>query len=255
METEGMVIHFPELEDIKQGREYFIVDRDGVKEKIRFHDYDKIYEIPGLYEHLFYERYQCNSPEVVCSLLQEQIGDPGQDTEALSVLDIGAGNGMVAEQLVGMGAESIVGIDIIEEAREAAVRDRPGLYEDYHVVDLTNLPTDVDRSLQRRDFNCMTVVAALGFDDIPPQAFAAGYNYICPNGWVAFNIKEDFIDTQDCTGFRCLIERITDADLFDIQVRHRYRHRLCQDGRPLFYWAVIGRKLEDIPDNMLAGLA
>jgi hypothetical protein len=35
--------------------------------------------------------------------------------------------------------ESVVGVDIIPEAQEAADRDRPGVYEDYYVVDLTRM--------------------------------------------------------------------------------------------------------------------
>ncbi|MGD8847194.1 MAG: methyltransferase, partial [Desulfobacteraceae bacterium] len=59
-------IHLPEVEAIEQGKEFLILDKEGRKEKIEFHDYDRIYKIPGLYEHLFYEKYKCNSPQVVC---------------------------------------------------------------------------------------------------------------------------------------------------------------------------------------------
>ena len=62
------------------------------------------------------------------------------------MLDIGAGNGMVGEQLVDMGAEQVGGVDIIEEAAQALERDRPGIYKDYDVADLTNLPPMVERS-------------------------------------------------------------------------------------------------------------
>ena len=58
----------------------------------------------------------------------------------LRVLDVGAGNGMVGEELDRMGARHIVGVDIIPEAKEAAERDRPGVYDDYFVVDLTDVP-------------------------------------------------------------------------------------------------------------------
>ena len=40
----------------------------------------------------------------------------------LRVLDVGAGNGMVGEELDRMGAKHIVGVDIIPEAAEAAQR-------------------------------------------------------------------------------------------------------------------------------------
>jgi hypothetical protein len=34
----------------------------GKTRRIRFHDYDEIYRVPGLYEHLFYEVLDCKSP-------------------------------------------------------------------------------------------------------------------------------------------------------------------------------------------------
>jgi predicted TPR repeat methyltransferase len=248
-------IHFPKVDQIEQGQEFVWVERNGSREKIRFHDYDRIYEIPGLYEHMFYDRYHCNSPEVVCSLLKEHLDECTEGDDGLCVLDIGAGNGMVGEQLVELGAESVVGIDIIEAAVEALDRDRPDLYEDYHVADLTRLPESVERSLKDQNFNCMTVVAALGFDDIPPLAFANGYNLVSAPGWVAFNIKEDFVCEADSTGFCQLIEQMIDADVMEVQERRRYRHRFCQDGTPLYYYAVVGQKLQDIPGEMLTEFA
>lgn len=247
----NFTLYIPDLNEIEQGKEYFIISRNGDKEKIRFHDYDRIYEIPGLYEHLFYERYQCNSPEVVCGLLKEQLDQPDGESRPLKALDIGAGNGMVGEQLIRIGVDTVVGVDIIDEAAEAAQRDRPGVYEDYHVADLTDLPQDVERSLEAGDFNCMTTVAALGFDDIPPAAFARGFNFVSSPGWVALNIKEDFVCEADTSGFCKLIGLLDAEGVFDIYERRRYRHRFCQDGTPLYYYAVVGKKRQNIPMEML----
>ena len=250
--TSDYNIHFPELAAIEQGKEYFILERDGQHEKIVFHDYDRIYEIPGLYEDLFYKRYQCNSPQEVCRLLGRHMATARREEAPLRALDIGAGNGMVGEQLQDLGADAIVGIDIIEEAAEAAERDRPGIYDQYHVADLTNLPPHLARSLEAIDFNCMTVVAALGFDDIPPEAFASGYNLTSSPAWIAFNIKEDFVSEDDESGFCKLIGQMDDAGCIEIRERRRYRHRFCQDGTPLYYYAVVGIKRGDIPEDMVA---
>ena len=56
------------------------------------------------------------------------------------MLDLGAGNGMVGEALREHGFEEITGVDITPEAGEAAERDRPGVYADYHVCDLLDPP-------------------------------------------------------------------------------------------------------------------
>ncbi len=250
MLDKAYTLRFPKVEEIEQGEEFFFLTKNGQTEKLRFHDYDKIYDTPGLYEHLFYDRYGCNSPEVVCSLLQSHM-EKMDNAPDLRVLDVGAGNGMVGEQLMERGADAVVGIDIIEEAASALDRDRPGIYQDYHVADLTQLPENVHQSLEDVDFNCLTVVAALGFGDIPPLAFAQGYNLVSSPGWVAFNIKEDFVCTEDSTGFCKLISRMDEENLLEIQARHRYRHRFCQDGTPLYYYAVVGQKQGDIPSELL----
>jgi predicted TPR repeat methyltransferase len=248
-------IQIPDIECVEQGEEFFTIDVDGQTAKIRFHDYDRIFEIPGLYEHLFYDRYQCNSPEVVCGLLKDRlVAAPEKDNGTLTALDIGAGNGMVGEQLVNLGAGKVVGIDIIEEAARAARRDRPGVYADYHVADLTQLPPELAESLAAMNFNCMTIVAALGFGDIPPMAFAAGYNFVETDGWVAFNIKEDFVCQEDETGFCKLIALLEEKGMMEIQERRRYRHRFCQDGTALHYHAVVGKKRQDIPLEMVEEL-
>lgn len=252
LQNNGYVIHFPEIDAIPQGEEFIFIEQDGSIEKIRFHDYDKIYGVRGLYEHLFCERYKCKSPEVVCGLLEKQLKHEGVDHGELAVLDVGAGNGMVGEELSGLGVKPIVGIDIIEEAKVAVMRDRPDIYNEYHVADLTDLPSAEKSSLANYSFNCMTVVAALGFGDIPPAAFAGGFNMIAPEGWIAFNIKEDFMAEGDKSGFANLIDRLASDGILDIQERHRYRHRFCQDGNPLYYYAVIGKKMGEIENDMLA---
>jgi hypothetical protein len=254
MSSNSFNIQLPDVENIAQGKEFLFLERDGSKEKIEFHDYDRIYEIPGLYEFLFYEQYKCNSPEVVCGLLKKHIEQESQGNEQVVALDVGAGNGMVGEQLADMGAKAIIGIDIIDEAAEAAQRDRPGIYDAYHVADLTDMPPNIEKSLGKIDFNCMTVVAALGFGDIPTNAFAKGYNLISLQGWVAFNIKEDFVCDDDRSGFCKLIGRLEKEGVMEIRERLRYRHRFCQDGTPLYYYAVVGKKQMDISTKMLAEL-
>lgn len=254
MDQKHFSCQFPEIDSIRQGEEYFVLKCNGKEERIGFHDYDRLYEVPGLYEYLFYDRYKCKSPQVVCSLLEKQLDRSSADISELCVLDIGAGNGMVGEQLVEMGAESVVGIDIIEEAAKAAERDRPEIYDDYYVADLTELPDPLGKELEEKNFNCMTVVAALGFGDIPPLAFAGGYNLISSPGWVAFNIKDEFFSKKDSTGFTKLIRRMLESDVLKLETKHRYRHRFCLDGTPLYYYAMVGSKQADISDEMLNDL-
>lgn len=220
---------------------------DGEVRRIRFHDYHEIYTVPGLYEQLFYDELKCDSPRTIASLLGEQLDDTS--AADLRVLDVGAGNGMVGEELDRMGAKHIVGVDIIEEAAEAAQRDRPGIYDDYVVVDLTDVPPATHAELSEHRFNCLTTVAALGFGDIPPEAFTEAYNLVEDGGLIAFNIKERFVEDGDRSGFEELISQSLENGTMDLQAERRYRHRLSVAGDPLYYMAMVARKRADIADS------
>jgi predicted TPR repeat methyltransferase len=187
----------------------------------------------------------------VRNLLEAELADSGTPADALRVLDLGAGNGMVGEELADMGVKSIVGVDIIEKAAEATERDRPGLYDDYHVVDITTLNESDRRELTEYRLNTLACVAALGFGDIPPEAFIAAYNLICPGGWITFNIKEDFLLNGDRSGFSRLIRAMLDDGTLELRQRQRYQHRLATDRHPLHYVAIVGVKRRDVPERTL----
>lgn len=241
----------PEVEKADQGKEKIIVTYKGETRELITHDYPEIYKIPGLYENLFYDTLDCKSPKVVCGLLEEALDQCGENPEALVALDVGAGNGMVGEELAEMGVDKVLGVDIIEEAAEAAHRDRPGVYDAYYVEDLTALPEKVEADISREKPNCMSIVAALGFDDIPPDAFAGAYNLIANDGWIAFNIKDEFLQENHPSGFSSLISTMVDEGVMDIIDKKHYQHRLCLDGTPLNYYAIVGKKQGDLPDNMV----
>ena len=243
-------IRLPSVDGLSQDREWCEAVMNGRTHRFRFHNYGELYKVPGLYEKLFYESLKCCSPSRVVHLLDEVIRDSEEDPEELRVLDVGAGNGMVGDELTAMGAERIVGIDIVQEARDAADRDRPGVYGDYLVTDLTDLPEHEEEGLRNEDLNCLTTVAALGFGDIPPKAFAKALDVIAVPGWLPFNIKEDFLRERDRTGFCKLIRQLCREEVIQIQAYRRYRHRLSVAGTPLHYVAVVARKLRDLPDDI-----
>ena len=250
--TSALDVRFPAVADTPdQDHEWCEVDDGRGRKIVRFHDYGQIFSVPGLYERIFHERLECSSPAVVCELLADQLAAAGVDPATLSALDLGAGNGLVAEALHDAGVRTIAGIDILEEAREAALRDRPGLYADYLVCDLTSLGADERERLCAQAPNCLATIAALGFDDIPPRAFATAYDLIADDGWIAFNIKADFLDGADGTGFRRLIGRMLAEGVLEEHARQRYVHRLSMTGDPLPYVALVGRKRADVPPAWL----
>lgn len=244
----GMPVALPEPGiSLDQDAEWCVVEIDGEWRRLRFHDYDEIYKVPGLYERIFYEVLKCTSPTVIRKLLERELIAHKSDPKALSVLDLGAGNGMMGVQFSDLGAKRLVGVDIIKEAAHAARRDRPGIYDEYLVADFTELDEERLTYLRTFSFNCLTCVAALGFGDIPPRAFATAYNLIADGGWLAFNIKEDFFDErEDDTGFSRLIRQSARADMLTIITQERYQHRLATNGDPLHYVAVVARKNRDM---------
>ena len=161
---------------------------------------------------------------------------------------------MVGEQLAKHSVARIVGSDIIPEAAEATERDRPGIYDAYYVFDLTDPPKKIRDELASWHFNAMTCVAALGFGDMPPGAFASAWNLIADEGWVAFNIKETFLERHDSSGFSVLIQRLINDEYLKLHHLERYHHRLSLEGRPLYYYAVVARKLRDIDAACLENL-
>ncbi len=245
-------VHLPRgATGLDQDAEWCIVETDGERRRVLFHDYAQIYRTPGLYERLFYEELECDSPQVVCSLLREAIQEQDRDIRDLSVLDVGAGNGMVGEVLAEMGASTIVGVDIIEEALEATERDRPDVYDDYRVVDLTDVPPEDDAALRSYGVNTMITVAALGFGDIPPEAFAQAYDYVEEGGLIVFNIKDRFLESDDPSGFRKLVNGLADQGRMKPLAQRRYRHRLSMAGEPLHYFAHVCEKRGDVPVGWL----
>src|SRR5660397_202113 len=62
-----------EYECLDQDDEWLWLDTGDGREKVRFHDYERFYDVPGLYEHVFYDHLKCTSPETVCGLLEEGV--------------------------------------------------------------------------------------------------------------------------------------------------------------------------------------
>jgi len=241
----------PESSTLNQDQAYFYLQTLDNQRKIRFHDYDEIYKVPGLYEQIFYDRLKCTSPAKVTSILESAVQQSNQTFSEMRILDLGAGNGMMGDELNEHGVSRLIGVDIIPEAYEAMVRDRPGLYDAYYVEDFTKLAQDKRDDIAAWECDCMVTVAALGFNDIPASAFIEAFNIINQKGWVAFNIKETFLNESDDSGFSKMIRELIFSEYLDIYHIERYRHRLSIEGEPLYYFAIAGRKNGHVPAEFL----
>lgn len=249
-------IQFPsdDARELCQDEVYFYLLDGDSREKIRLHDYDRIFDVPGLYEQVVYERLKCQSPATVVDVLRYAVSQCQQGLNELRVLDLGAGNGMVGEELKKQGVSRLVGVDIISEARAATERDRPGIYDAYYVMDFCALDEDDRDELRTWSVDCLICVAALGFGDIPTRAFLEAFNLVGKDGFVAFNIKETFLDRRDDSGFSQLVRELIFSEYLDLYHLQRYRHRYSVEGQPLHYFALGGRKLGDVPPEFVEAL-
>lgn len=234
-------IKFPVTEphQLSQDEAFFCLIENGQEIKYRFHEYGDIYDRPGLYEQLFYHRLKRCSPKKVADILAKVLRNNSVEMTELRVLDLGAGNGMFGEQLQTMDVTRVIGVDICEEA--------------YYVCDLCN-PDHTRQDIASWQIDCLSCVAALGFGDISAKAFANAFNIVVPTGWIAFNIKESFLFESDTSSFSRLVKSLLVSDALEIHHLERYRHRISIDGRPLFYYALVGKKEHDIPDRIMANL-
>jgi SAM-dependent methyltransferase len=249
---DGFEMRFPEPSpDRDQDQEWIEVKLDGEFRRIRMHDYTGLYDVPGLYEALVYKALNCTSPERVTGLFGDVLRDWPHDPADLRVLDLGAGNGIVAEHLRGIGVKHIVGLDLLPAAERSAKRDRPHVYDDYLVADLCKLTPEQETRLSKAEFNSLVTVAALGFGDIPPEAFATAFNFVANEGWIAMTIKEDFLHNADQSGFSRLTRLMVNEGVLEMQAHQRYCHRLSMAGDQIFYVVLVGRKLSDVSPAMV----
>ena len=234
-----------------QDEVFFSVIEDGNDTRLRFHDYDQIYLRPGLYEQIFYERLKCTSPQRVGNILKAALDEVGENFTELRVLDLGAGNGIMGEVLKEHGVARLIGADIIPEAKKAAYRDRPYIYDEYYVSDFTDLSSEQVSEIDDWSINCLTSVAALGFGDIPCEAFLQALQFVQNGGWVAFNIRDTFLEESDSSGFSRFIRQLIWSEYIDLFHLEKYCHRLSMEGVPLYYFALVARKNYDIPSDFL----
>ncbi|KAL8670638.1 MAG: hypothetical protein Q9168_004832 [Polycauliona sp. 1 TL-2023] len=90
-----------------------------------------IYSYRGLYEFLFHgRRMEWQFHRMIVSLLQQSIDASSMD--AVRILKIGAGNGIVAGELrlqLGSAISRLVGVEHFPESKVAVVRDRPDVFD------------------------------------------------------------------------------------------------------------------------------
>ena len=214
---------------------------DGTTDRFRLHEYDRVYAVPGLYEEVVQRRLQSASATVLAQLLTACAADAGTPAADLAVFDLGAGNGVSGEELRAHGVGTIVASDGIEEARDAARRDRPGLYAEYLVGDTDDLP-EVPDLIREHALNALVCAGALGLGHITADSFHRLWCVFAPGAWFSVSLHEDLAEPggSDFGDYLAGFEAREDGG--EILLREPFRHRLTMAGEPITYVAIVARK-------------
>jgi SAM-dependent methyltransferase len=209
-------------------------------ETVHLHDYPRIYAVPGLYEHVVQDRLQCRSPQVAAAGFLRAAARLGLDPASLTVLDVGAGTGLVGELLRRDGVAHLIGVDSLPAARAAGLRDRPTTYAEYLVGDFLH-PDTLREALRPYALGGLVSAGAFGGTHATPQALTHALAVLPPAAPVAFTIDERWMDESDPAGFGAAINRLMADGHLTVTERTRFQHRLTTTGDPLFYQLIAAR--------------
>ena len=231
--------------DRDQTEEALIVTfADGTSERMRLHEYSRVYAIPGLYEEVVQRRLRCETPAKLTELLLRCAADANLEPRDLAAFDLGAGNGVLGEVLREHGVGTLVGSDNIPEARDAALRDRPRLYAEYLVGDTDDLP-QVPDLVREHGLNVLVAAGALGLGHVSAASFQRLWDAFPPGSWYVVSLHEDLAEPGG-SDFGDLLAELDGADGADggdtIVAREPYVHRLTMSGDPIRYVALAVRK-------------
>ena len=141
---------------------------------------------------------------------------------------------MSGEALADRGLRPVAAIDVVPEAREATLRDRPGLYEEVLTADLSRLDDDVAQRLRALRPTALTVVGAVGQDHVPPAAVTNAARLLTPDALVAYA----YVATAGDEEQRRTLAAVGETTELG---RERYRHRRTADGGERMWEAVVLR--------------
>lgn len=209
---------------------------DGGVDEFRLHDYARLYAVPGLYERIVQERLACRSPHEMAALIGGTVDGLGWDRAAVRVIDVAAGNGVSGEELAAAGLRPVLGTDIVDAARVAALRDRPGVYGAYLTLDLPALTGEQRAAIRALRANVLSCVAPVGEDQVPVAALTAAAALLEPDALVAY-LHEFALGLPDGVTAEAFGPGVAASEL----TRRRYVHRLTVSGRPFQMEAVVWR--------------
>ena len=191
------------------GKENFrIIFNDGNEKQIAVWEYGRMYEHPFLYDIIFTDILNLNAPIDLINYFTDTINGVAPQNK-FRVLELASGSGLAGKEIVNSGkTELLIGVDIIEQAKIAALRDQPNVYDDYFVLDFASLTKDQIKSLLSYNFNCFFVTTGTGgadddsgYKDVMLDAYKQAIELLEPYSYIFFNIRQ-----KHTTGQKLILE-------------------------------------------------
>jgi hypothetical protein len=242
-ESSGFTVELADQADPEIGRELIRVHHaDGHTEELYLHEYARLYSLPGAYEEIVQERLGCRSPRQMASLLAAAADGIGRNRAEVRVLDLAAGNGVSGESLAAEGLVPVLGTDIVEAARAAALRDRPGVYESYLTLDLVALSDCERATIRELRANAISCVAPVGdgSEQLPPRALLGAAALLQRDALVAY-MHDPTLGVPDAVTAELWAGGLGDGVRARELDRRRYLHRYTVNGEPYEMEGVVWR--------------
>lgn len=213
-------------------------DDTGREVATGLHDYAALYDVPGLYEAVYFLRFGGRSPHLLAETLAQVVSPP--ERPGLQVLDVGAGTGVVGEQLRAIGFRRIAGTDLEPAGERAIRRDRGQVYDELRTMDLTR-PGDDDLGwLRALAPQVVTIVGAVGFGHLPVEALAAVTRALPHRGLLAVTVAHRFEQEPELAGHAALLL----GPAYRERARGTGLHRRTADGGRLEVTALVLERTE-----------
>jgi hypothetical protein len=223
--------------------EYVALRESGQGEDlVHLHDYERLYGVPGLYEHIVQHLLGCRSPQVAVDGLAAALAQLEVDPASVVLLDVGAGTGLVGELASGIGVPTIIGFDALPAARAACLRDRPGVYRDYLLGDLAAGEPRLLADIRRHRPTALVSAGAMGGTHAPPPALANALALLPEDAPVVFTIDERWMQTDAPGGYRTGVKRLLESGELRLLRRSRFQHRVTTTGEPIHYELIVGAR-------------
>jgi hypothetical protein len=127
----------------------------------------------------------------------------------------------------------VVGADGIPEARDAAHRDRPGMYEHYLVGERLD-GAEVARLVREERLDALVAAGAVGEGHVPVDALGELWSTFPAGSVLALTLKDGGEESgdHDVPDVEGMLAGLDDTE---VVVRRRFVHRLSMAGNELEY--------------------